>query len=67
MKGSESRRQGEGRDGISCVFLLQMNCTMPSEEEMKMREWNRLRESQRLRGYFEAETKEKNYKERAHS
>lgn len=29
MKLSESRREGEWRDGISGVFLFKMNCTVP--------------------------------------
>lgn len=44
-----------------------MNCTLPREEDMKMREQaeKRLGESQRLRGYSEAETKEKSHGENA--
>lgn len=40
MKGRdrESKRVREERDGISSIFLLQMNCTMPSEEEIRKRE-----------------------------
>lgn len=48
MKWSKSRREGVWRDGISCVFLFKMNCTVPEEEEMKMREQAEKPEVERL-------------------
>lgn len=64
MKGSESRREGVERDGISCVS------PPPNELHYALggRDENERvgKDSERLRGYFEAETKERNHEERAH-